>query len=56
MSASTSTSSRSINVAEGAGKVSAGQNLRRCSNRTGKEILWRIVAMLVKLARSLEKH
>jgi hypothetical protein len=25
-------------------------------HRTGKEILWRIVAMLVKLARSLEKH
>jgi hypothetical protein len=25
-------------------------------HRTGKEILWRIVAMLVKLARSLGKH
>jgi hypothetical protein len=25
-------------------------------HRTGKEILWRVVAMLVKLARSLEKH
>jgi four helix bundle protein len=71
-----------LNVAEGAGKVSAADKRRYyvsargsatesaalldvCfqlkliaeeQHRTGKEILWRIVAMLVKLARSLEKH
>jgi hypothetical protein len=48
-----------LNVAEGAGKFPRPTNVRYYveeQHRTGKEILWRIVAMLVKLARSLEKH